>query len=144
MLLLRIGCVLTDPPAPPKHLETAINEAYPFAQATLSDETNACFPEGPLAVIAESDVLRCLELAARAPHKPGVRTMAATAKHVFLADGVSVPQFYRKVYGAVADTLDFSHYERPGHERDAIFACDNARLELGFEPQIDVRTAYRL
>ena len=51
---------------------------------------------------------------------------------------------YRKTYGAAAESIDFSHYARPGHERDSIFSCDGARREFGFVPRVDVCTAYEL
>ena len=141
VMLVRIGCCVTDPPEPPKHLETAIGESIPMSRATLDGPpANACFPEGPIALIAVSDMARCLELAARAPPKLGVRTITATAKHAYLAPGVTVPQLFRHWYGSRVEGLDWSHYERPGHEQDSIYDCSAARRELGFEPQIDLRS----
>ena len=146
VLLLRIGCCITDPPMPPLHLETGIGQAYPVQPAALSapPPTDPCFPEGPLAVIAESDIVRCLELAARAPHTPGVRTVNVTARHAFVQGGTSVPQLLRKWYGEQANAIDMSHYERPGTEQDWMYDCSAVERELGFTPSIDVRMRYKL
>ena len=95
-----------------------------------------------MAVIAESDMVRCLELAARAPPKPGVRTLTATARHAFLAPGTSVPNIFRRLYGAAADAIDFAHYEREGHAQDSIFDCRAIEAELGFVPRVDVSVSY--
>lgn len=144
VMLLRIGCCITDPPHPPMHLETALGEAVSIGRARLDAPPPAdpCFPEGPMAVIAESDMVRCLELAARAPPKPGVRVRNATARHAFLAPGASVPEVFRRLYGSAADAIDFSHYERAGHEQDSIYDCRAIEAELGFVPSVDVRTSY--
>ena len=144
IILLRIGCCITDPPGPPKHLETAIGQAVGIDRARIEapPPEDPCFPEGPIAVIAESDIVRCLELAARAPPKPGVRTFNATARHAFLAVGASVPDVFRRLYGEAASAIDFSHYERKGHEQDSIYDCRAIEVGLGFVPSVDVRASY--
>tara|TARA_B100000767_G_scaffold197913_1_gene184865 strand:- start:398 stop:535 length:138 start_codon:yes stop_codon:yes gene_type:complete len=40
--------------------------------------------------------------------------------------------------------VDFSAYERKGHEQDAIFDSTQLQEELGYVPRIDVRTAYNM
>jgi hypothetical protein len=40
--------------------------------------------------------------------------------------------------------VDFSHFERYGHDQDAIFDSSALQRELGYVPRIDVRTAYNL
>jgi len=76
-----------------------------------------------------SDAVRLLETAAAAPYSSGVRIMNAVAPKI--ASKFSVPEIVRAWWG---DTdLDLSHYQRPGHEYDAIYAVDRVRDELGFE-----------
>ena len=44
-----------------------------------------------------------------------------------------MPQVMQDIYGADALAhIDFSHYERPGHERDALYDNSLVREELGF------------
>ena len=46
-------------------------------------------------------------------------------------------------YGADALAhIDFSHYEQPGHERDALYDNSLVREELGFTPKVNVLTDY--
>ena len=40
--------------------------------------------------------------------------------------------------------VDFSSYERRGHEQDAIFDSSALQQELGYVPRVDVRTAYNM
>ena len=66
-----------------------------------------------------------------------------TAEHAFIKDGCTVPQVMRTVYGADALAhIDFSHYERPGHERDALYDNSLVREELGFKPKVNILTDY--
>eukprot|EP00966_Prymnesium_polylepis_P271281 6267989-Prymnesium_polylepis.1 len=142
--LLRIGCCITDPAdGPPRHLETAIDDGWTAKPADGATKGDDMFPEGPLACIAVSDMVECLSLAALAPHRAGVRTMNVTAQHAFIADGCSVPQVMRTIYGddALAH-VDFSHYERAGHERDSLYDNSAVRRELGFEPKVNLLTDY--
>merc|ERR1712216_387182 len=72
-LLVRIGGVVTDPPGPLKHLETAIGEEWTVGPASVSQEPKEeIFPEFPLCAIALTDLIDCLTLATHAPIKPGV------------------------------------------------------------------------
>ena len=75
--------------------------------------------------------------------KPGVRQMNVTAEHAFIKDGCTVPQVMRTVYGPYVFQLDFSHYEQPGHERDALYDNALVREELGFVPKVNVLTSYK-
>ena len=89
-------------------------------------------------------MVECLCLAAlKEQFKPGVRTMNVTAEHAFIKDGCTVPQVLRTVYGPYVFQLDFSHYEQPGHERDALYDNSLVREELGFVPKVNVLTAYQ-
>ena len=86
--------------------------------------------------------LECLCLAALKQFKPGVRQMNVTAEHAFVADGCTVPQVMQDIYGDGVAHIDFSHYERPGHERDALYDNSLVREELGFVPKVNVLTDY--
>ncbi len=88
---------------------------------------------GTISIMFLSDTVRCLTLAAQAPYKPGVRILNAVGGQACVA--VPVPDLMRAWYGRDADTLDFSHYERPGHEKDPVYDIANIRKELGFVPQ---------
>ena len=87
---------------------------------------------GSISLMFLSDVVRCLTLAAEADRKPGVRIMNASGAQACVAD--TVPALMRAWYGADADAIDFSHYERPGHERDSAYDITRIREELGFTP----------
>jgi len=87
---------------------------------------------GSISVMFLSDVVRCLRLAAEADRKPGVRIMNVSGAQTCVAD--TVPALMRAWYGADAEALDFSHYERPGHERDSAYDITRVREELGFTP----------
>lgn len=142
--VLRIGCCITDPPGPPTHLETALNEELPIKPTSLANTPGDTLTDilAPMAVIAISDMTRCLMLAAMAERKAGLRTYNVTAEQSLLADGVSVPEVMRKWFGAAVASHDWSHYERPGHGRGALFDISRVREELGFEPRVNVLTAY--
>ncbi|MCX6046219.1 MAG: NAD(P)-dependent oxidoreductase [Chloroflexi bacterium] len=88
---------------------------------------------GAITLMYLSDTVRCLTLAAEAPLKPGVRIMNAVGAQACVAD--SVPTLLRAWYGADADRIDFSHYEQPGHERDAVYDITRIKTELGFVPE---------
>lgn len=148
-MLMRIGCVMTDPPGVPRHLETAIDEDFVVRRQSLEvpgssafETGGICFPEGPLAAIALTDMVRCLLLAVAEQHHPGVRAFNVTGLKSFLAEGVTVPQIMKHWYGDAVADMDFSHFEAPGHEQDAIYDNAAVQKELGFFPQIDPFTAY--
>jgi UDP-glucose 4-epimerase len=88
---------------------------------------------GRLAVMSLSDAVQCFTLAATSPPKPGVRIMNAVGTQANAAD--PIPDILRAWYGPGADVIDFSHYERPGHERDPIYDITRIQTELGFVPQ---------
>ena len=85
-----------------------------------------------ISVMYLSDMVRCLTRAVEADHKSGVRIMNVTGAQACVAD--SVPELMRAWYGAEAEAMDLSHYERPGHERDAVYDITLVREELGFVP----------
>ena len=64
IIMLRIGCCLTDPgDGPPRHLETGIGKEIPIASAD-GYNSNANSPESAISAIAISDMVECLCLAA--------------------------------------------------------------------------------
>ena len=91
---------------------------------------------GRISIMFLSDTVRCLIAAAEAPRKSGVRILNAVGGQACTA--VPVPALVRSWYGREADELDFSHYERPGHERDPVYDITRIREELGFEPQLPI------
>lgn len=88
---------------------------------------------GRLSLMNLSDAVTCFTLAAESPHKPGVRIMNAVGAQANATD--PIPDILRNWFGPDADGMDFSHYERPGHERDPVYDITRIREELGFEPQ---------
>ena len=44
----------------------------------------------------------------------------------------------------VGTQVDFSAYERKGHEQDAVFDSSALQRELGYKLRVDVRTAYNM
>ena len=80
-----------------------------------------------------SDAVSCFALAAAAPRKPGVRILNAVAATACAAD--PVPDVLRAWFGVDAARLDFSPYERPGHERDPVYCIARAAAEIGFRPR---------
>ena len=88
---------------------------------------------GKISVMFLSDTVRCLMAAVEAPFKPGVRILNAVGSQACTA--VPVPELLRSWYGSDADTIDFSHYEQPGRERDPVYDIARIREELGFVPQ---------
>ena len=91
---------------------------------------------GRVSIMFLSDTIRCLIAAAEAPCKPGVRILNAVGGQACVA--VPVPELLRSWYGREADELDFSHYERPGHEKDPVYDITRIKEELGFEPQVPI------
>ncbi|HRW10982.1 MAG TPA: hypothetical protein P5121_38035, partial [Caldilineaceae bacterium] len=91
---------------------------------------------GSITLMRLGDTVHCLTLAAEAPHKPGVRIMNAVAAQANVA--VPVPELLRAWYGNDAERIDFTHYEQPGHEHDAVYAIDRIRDELGFVPTMKI------
>ncbi len=88
---------------------------------------------GRISTMGLPDAVQCFTLSAESPHKPGIRIMNAVGDQSNAAD--PIPDILRSWYGADADSMDFSHYERPGHERDPIYDISKIQAELGFNPQ---------
>ena len=80
-----------------------------------------------------SDAVDCFTKAAEAPCKAGLRIMNAVAATACTRD--PVPAVLKAWYGTDADRLDFSHYARPGHERDPVYDIRRIEAEIGFVPQ---------
>ncbi len=91
---------------------------------------------GSLAKMYQSDAVRCFRMAAEAPPKSGVRILNAVGGQACSA--APVPDIIRGWYGADADRIDLSHYERPGHERDPVYDIRLIKREIGFVPQRSV------
>ena len=91
---------------------------------------------GSISYMYLSDTVRCLTLAAEAAHKAGVRIMNAVGAEACAED--TVPEIIHAWYGADADEIDLSHYERPGHERDPVYEIRRIEQELGFVPERSV------
>ncbi len=91
---------------------------------------------GRISILRLSDTVRCLLAAVEAPLKPGVRILNAVGSQACVA--VPVPELMRAWYGSDAEELDFSHYERPGHERDPVYDISRIEAELGFVPQMPI------
>lgn len=122
------------------------NEELDFINLRLAsiipdDQPPTLRPAGPIspwaiAAITKmylSDTVRCLTLAAAAPHKPGVRILNAVGAQAAVAE--PVPVILRAWFGDDADKLDLAHYERLGHERDALYDITRIQAELGFVPE---------
>ena len=87
---------------------------------------------GAISCMYLSDAVRCFRLAAESRHKPGVRIMNATGQQACVEG--TVPEMMRAWYGKEAERIDLSHYERRGHERDAVYSIGLIERELGFVP----------
>mmetsp|Transcript_22296 Transcript_22296/g.31310 ORF Transcript_22296/g.31310 Transcript_22296/m.31310 type:complete len:338 (-) Transcript_22296:31-1044(-) len=139
-MLVRIGGVVTDPPGPLKHLETAVGEEVTIEPASISTNgpTNEIFPEFPLCAIALSDITECFRLAVTAPYKPGVRTITAVGPSAYSKDPVDkvISSWY---HTDKAETMDLTHHQIPGNEFDPIYETESARKEIGFVAKIDLR-----
>jgi len=126
-LLIRIGGVVSDPPSPLVHLESAIGEEVVVDAAAAScvvsskeEEEVTVFPEFPLCAIALSDVMRCLDLAVHAPMKVGVRTITAVGPTAFTRD--PVVDVMKSWYGEEkCRDIDMSHHQIEGNEFDPIY-----------------------
>lgn len=95
-------------------------------------------PFAEMALVGCSDVLHAIELAYDAP-SPGVRTFNVVAPD---ATGADAPRTVLEAhFGDRLNHIDWSHYERSGHEHDALYAMDKIRDELGFVPRFSTRRA---
>jgi len=86
---------------------------------------------GSITLMARSDAVRALTLAAEAPHKPGVRIMNAAGPRAWVADPVI--DVLRNWWG---DDVDLSYFEQPGHEYDSVYDVSRVNQELGFVAQV--------
>ncbi len=91
---------------------------------------------GRISILRLGDTVRCLQAAVEAPLKPGVRILNAVGSQACVA--VPVPELMRAWYGKDAEELDFSHYERHGHEKDPVYDISRIGVELGFVPQLPI------
>ncbi len=82
---------------------------------------------GGITIMALSDAVRALTLAAEAPHTPGVRILNATAPKAWVADPVA--DVLRGWWG---DSVDVSYFEQPDHAYDAVYDVSRIEKELGF------------
>lgn len=80
-----------------------------------------------------SDAVECFTRAAESPFKAGLRIMNAVAATACAVD--PVPEVLKAWYGPDAALLDFSFFERPGHERDPVYDIRRIEAEIGFVPQ---------
>ena len=88
---------------------------------------------GALSRMYLSDAVECFSLAVERPYRPGVQVMNAVAATACTSD--PVPDLLKAWYGPDADRIDMSHYQRPGHERDAVYSIQRVADELGFVPR---------
>lgn len=136
-LCIRIGGVVTDPPGPLKHLETAIGvEVVVEAAAASETTTSETFPEFPLCAIALSDITRCFILAVQAKQKAGVRIITAVGPTAFSRQPVAevMKSWYTKGEG-----IDLAYHETPGNEFNPVYDTKLASEEIGFVAKIDLR-----
>ena len=90
-----------------------------------------------LAQMHEADMMRCLGLAIRAKHKPGVVVLNAVAQHAIVAPGTSVPDLLQKWYDddeEAANTIPgLPRYKEGDLGADhAIFDTRQCYKEIGF------------
>jgi UDP-glucose 4-epimerase len=90
-----------------------------------------------LGLVMVGDVLRGLSLAVEQPLGPGVRILNLVAPDAACDDPVA--DVLSAALGERGAGLDLSHYRRPGHEFDALFAMEGMKLAYGFEPRLSVR-----
>jgi len=100
---------------------------------------------GSITVMALSDAVRCITLAAEAPHTPGVRIMNAAPPKAWAAEPVA--DILKNWYG---DEVNVSYFKRPRHKFDSVFDVRRIKSELSFvaerlpQPQPAARRAKRL
>lgn len=109
---LRLAWICPDDDMPPLRKADPVQPAWALAG---------------ISPMARSDAVRAFTLAATAPRKPGVRILNAVGPRSWVADPVA--DILRAWWG---NGVDLSHFERPGHEYDSVFAADLIRQELGF------------
>ncbi len=106
-----------------------------LASVPPDDQTRAPVEPGPvpewsvghLTIMRLRDAVRAFTLAAEAPHRPGVRAMNCAAPTAWTKHPVA--EVLRSWWG---HDVDVSHFERTGHERDAVYDVGRIEQELGF------------
>jgi UDP-glucose 4-epimerase len=119
---VRIGTVLREDELPVTEADV---RTTPVAFATLG-------------TIAVSDAIRALAIMTERPTGPGFRRVNLVGGRI--RSTMPVPETIRLVYGDRAARLDFSHYEKPGHESDSLYATSRMAELFGFRPVIDPAT----
>ena len=90
---------------------------------------------GGITIMARSDAVRAFAMAAESPHKPGVRTMNATAPKAWVA--APVAEFLQEWWG---DDVDLTHFKLPGHAYDSVYNVSRIASEIGFVAKITSET----
>ena len=85
---------------------------------------------GSITVMARSDAVRALTMAAEAEYSPGVRTMNAAGPKAWTADPVA-----RILENWWGDDVDLSYFGQAGHEYDSAYDVSRIEHELGFVAQ---------
>ena len=114
-------------------------DGYGFSKYMMEETTRYLSRQNPALDIINiqlSDVIRCFRLATESEHKAGVRIMNATGQQACVAG--TVPEVMRAWYGKDVEQIDMSHFERRGHERDAVYSIGLIERELGFVPSQSV------
>jgi nucleoside-diphosphate-sugar epimerase len=121
--MFRIGVVL-KPDAEPASSQTLEQARFPFVS---------------LSAISIHDVVEAFRRAITSPPGPGVHRMNLVAP--WTRTDRPVPDTLRSLLGSQVDQLDLSHYQRTGHEFDALFTTARLQQVLGFVPRVDPRLA---
>jgi UDP-glucose 4-epimerase len=119
---LRFGAVVDDATWEPPHITADSNTPIPFVL---------------LARVLLSDILGAVTAALDSQPRPGVHVYNVVGPDAPCDD--PVPEVLRVSSGERVNALDFSWYQRPGHEHDALYAMDKIKDELGFMPQKSTR-----
>lgn len=86
---------------------------------------------GGITVMVRSDAVRVFTLAVESARKPGVRILNATGPQAWV--GEPVVNILRNWWG---NSVDLSHYEKPGHEYDSLYDVSRVKHELGFVAEV--------
>ncbi len=108
---LRLASIADDAALPPLH---RVGPLGPWAL-------------GSITVMALSDAVGVLTLAAEAPYAPGVRILNATAPEAWVADPVA--DVLRGWWG---DSVDLSYFQQPGNAYAAVYDVRGVETSLGF------------
>jgi UDP-glucose 4-epimerase len=108
---LRLASIFPDEKRPP------LREPCPLRPWAL----------GWITQMSLSDAVRAFTLAVESPFVPGVRIMNAVGPKAWVKD--STAAVLKNWYG---NDFDVSAFEREGHERDSVYACERIKREIGF------------